>query len=76
MFSHPGGTVWVGLAQKGVSGIPLEWLNLFQGVGLELVEEEVRPCRIDTINIAETYKHLERHDLECKALIVIHQKPC
>ena len=53
-----------------------EWLNLFQGAGLELVEEESYPCRIDTIDIAKTYKLLEGHDLECRGLLVVHQKPC
>jgi hypothetical protein len=52
-----------------------EWLNLFHRVGFELVEEETRSCNIDTIKVAKTYEHLERSDLECKTLLVVHRKP-
>lgn len=52
-----------------------EWLNLFHKAGLELIEEETRSCNIDTIKVAKIYKHLERRDLECKTLIVVHRKP-
>jgi len=52
-----------------------EWLGLFHRAGLELVEEKTRFCSIDTIKVAKIYEHLERHDLECEELVVVHRKP-
>lgn len=52
-----------------------EWLNLFHTAGLELVKEERRSCNIDAIKVARIYEHLERHDLECRTLVMVHRKP-
>ncbi len=52
-----------------------EWLSLFQQAGLELVEEELDYTDIDSIKIDKSYERLERKDLECVVLTVIHKRP-
>jgi SAM-dependent methyltransferase len=49
-----------------------EWLRLFNRAGLELVEEESLYSDIGTISIGQ---NLDRRDLECKVLQVVHRKP-
>ena len=52
-----------------------EWLDLFHRAGLELVKEEPCFCDVNSIKVAREHRHLERRDLECKALLVVHRKP-
>ena len=52
-----------------------EWLDFFQQAGLELVEKEITTGDIDTIKVDKTYKHLEKYDLVCERLSVVHRKP-
>jgi len=51
-----------------------EWLNLFQKTGFELVKEKTRFCNINTTRVATAYEHLERRDLECRTMVVVHRK--
>ncbi len=52
-----------------------EWLKVLHEAGLELVKEETRSCNINKINVAREYEQLERRDLECEAMLVVHRKP-
>jgi len=51
-------------------------LNLFHSAGLELVEEvTLQTCNVNTIKVDKKYENLDRQDLECKVLRVVHRKP-
>lgn len=52
-----------------------EWLSIFHSAGFELVEEESLLCNIDTIAVDKKYEDLDRQDLECYDLWVVHRKP-
>lgn len=52
-----------------------EWLSLFHRAGLELVEEESVYSSIGTIEVDKQYENLDRQDLECTELTVVHRKP-
>ena len=52
-----------------------EWLDLFQKAGLELVEEECTYTDICDIKIDNKYKNLDRRDLDCTGLMVVHKRP-
>jgi hypothetical protein len=52
-----------------------EWLRLFDGAGLELVEEESLYSDIGTIRVAPRYQNEDRRDLECKVMQVVYRKP-
>ena len=52
-----------------------EWLNLFHTSGLELVKEVSLHYNVDTIKIDKRYDNLDRQDLECILLRVVHRKP-
>jgi hypothetical protein len=51
-----------------------EWLSLFQSTGLELVENETVRRTIDSETVSKAFKHLEKHDLDCIRLKVVHRK--
>jgi ubiquinone/menaquinone biosynthesis C-methylase UbiE len=51
------------------------WLDFYRQAGLELMAEETHLCDIATINVAGMYNHLEKQDLACKTLVVVHRKP-
>ncbi len=51
-----------------------EWLSLFCTAGLELVEELSLSHNL-SIQVDEKYKHLDRQDLGCVVLKMIHRKP-
>jgi SAM-dependent methyltransferase len=53
----------------------LDWLNLFQKAGFILVEEILEPCDIGPIPIDDEYKNLDRKDLTCWIMRVVHLKP-
>jgi len=40
-----------------------------------MVKEEPCFCDVNSIKVAREHKPLERYDLECKALLVVHRKP-
>ena len=52
-----------------------EWLNIFQDTGLELVEEQSEFSEIGDFALSSRFRHLEKHDLECTTLTLIHRKP-
>lgn len=52
-----------------------EWLRFFEDAGLLLVEEQSLTSDIGVIEVDEKYGHLEKRDLECTALTVVHTKP-
>jgi predicted SAM-dependent methyltransferase len=52
-----------------------EWLDLFQGAGLELVEEVTGSCHVDSTKVAEVYRRMDMHDLQCNRLLMVHRKP-
>ena len=52
-----------------------EWLALFRKAGLELLEEEVRHTDISSIKVDESYTGLDKKDLECVVLTLIHVRP-
>lgn len=51
-----------------------EWLELFRKAGLELVEEIPDLIDIESIKINKDYEHLEKSDLRCEGLRLIHKK--
>jgi cyclopropane fatty-acyl-phospholipid synthase-like methyltransferase len=51
-----------------------EWLDLFHKAGFEVVEEESISTNIDTININKHYANLDRQDLQCVTLRIVHRK--
>ena len=51
-----------------------EWLEIFKNAGLTLVEEEVEPEDLSGLKIAEDYARLEREDLSCGGLHLLHRK--
>ncbi|MBN1814987.1 MAG: class I SAM-dependent methyltransferase [Anaerolineae bacterium] len=51
-----------------------EWLEMFRAAGLELVEELSVSHHLN-VPIDENYKYLDRRDLECVVLKMIHRKP-
>jgi SAM-dependent methyltransferase len=51
-----------------------EWLELFRKAGLELVEEIAVSTDIDSINVHKTYENLEKSDLQCFNLVLIHKR--
>lgn len=51
-----------------------EWLEMFRAAGLELAEELSLPHNL-SIQVDDKYRHLERRDLECVVLKMIHRKP-
>jgi len=51
-----------------------EWLELFRKAGLELAEEIAVPTDIDSIKVHKTYEHLDKSDLKCFNLVLIHKK--
>jgi hypothetical protein len=54
---------------------PPEWLSYFRGAALELVEEDMQPLDIDSIKIDKKYANLDKKDLRCGVLTVVHQRP-
>jgi 2-polyprenyl-3-methyl-5-hydroxy-6-metoxy-1,4-benzoquinol methylase len=52
-----------------------EWLQVFQQAGLQLVECESTSVNVDSLKLANEYKHLSQSDLECHTLKMLHQKP-
>ena len=52
-----------------------EWLSLFDKAGLVLVEQVSLPYNADTIRVHKSYENLEKQDLECITLRVVHRKP-
>lgn len=51
-----------------------EWLALFRAAGLELVEEQSLSRKLG-VEVDGKYGHLDRQDLECVSLKMIHRKP-
>lgn len=51
-----------------------EWLDFFQRAGFEVLEEESISADIGKIKIDESYKHLNRQDLQCVTIRVVHRK--
>lgn len=51
-----------------------EWLELFSQAGFELIKEE-SVCQILRTRIHKQYEYLNKKDLECTALKVIHRRP-
>jgi SAM-dependent methyltransferase len=49
-----------------------EWLDIFQEAGFELVEGETVPIDMGTIKIAKRYANLDKLDLQCRTLRVVH----
>lgn len=52
-----------------------EWLALFRRAGLELLEEETQYTDIGSIKVDKSYAALDKKDLECVVLTVIHVRP-
>jgi len=52
-----------------------EWLNLFRRVGFSLIEDISLPCDIGIIKIDKKYENINKKDLECRTLLMIHRKP-
>ncbi len=51
-----------------------EWLALFQKAGFETIEEESVSVDIGTMKIDKSYEGLEKQDLQCISLNVVHKK--
>lgn len=51
-----------------------EWLAYFHQSGLELVEKETVTDDMDSIQVANSYNQLEKDDLGCTRLRVVHRK--
>lgn len=52
-----------------------EWLALFNRAGLKLIDEESTCSNIGSIEINQKYRELQRQDLECISLKIVHRKP-
>ncbi len=51
-----------------------EWLAFFQKAGFETIEEESVSVDIGTMKIDKSYEGLEKQDLQCISLNVVHKK--
>lgn len=51
-----------------------DWKRLFKKAGFEFVEEKIQVCNIDQIKVANKFKYLDRKDLECESVMLIHKK--
>lgn len=51
-----------------------EWLSLFNQAGFELVEEKSL-CEPIQMRVNRQYENLDRKDIECMALEIVHRKP-
>lgn len=54
---------------------PPEWLGLFRGAALDLVEEDMQPLDIDSIKVDKNYANLDKRELQCGVLTVVHRRP-
>jgi cyclopropane fatty-acyl-phospholipid synthase-like methyltransferase len=52
-----------------------EWLELFSKAGFDLVDEIAASTDIGSMKIATNYENLERSDLQCSGLKLIHKRP-
>lgn len=72
-------TTWKGRYENKVQYINHvqrpEWMQHFANAGLELVEEQTIGFSVDDIEIDPMFQHLEKDDLECRSLRVVHRKP-
>ena len=51
-----------------------EWLALFRDAGFELVEEEPVLNDVGTIRLDDKYRCLDKQDVQCVTLTVVHRK--
>lgn len=52
-----------------------QWLSFFGSVGLELVFSEAQSIPLDKIVPAKRFAMVEKRDLECTRLTLVHRKP-
>ena len=52
-----------------------EWLQIFQRAGLELVEKDIVTKPVDATTLSRAYRQMDRLDIECCRLRVVHRKP-
>jgi len=52
-----------------------EWLNIFNSVGFETIQEDSWQVDISRLHIADRFAKMEKRDLECGGVKVLFQKP-
>jgi predicted SAM-dependent methyltransferase len=52
-----------------------EWLELFKNAGFSFVEENIKVCDINGLDVDSMYSHLTEADIGCESMILVHRKP-
>lgn len=52
-----------------------EWLKIFSQAGLELIDEQSHCEEMPGLKVHKQFKHLEKADINCISLKIVHQKP-
>ena len=52
-----------------------QWLEVFQDVGLDLVEEEIENVSLSGVRVSDSFQKYDETDLKCGGLKLVHCKP-